>query len=78
MIPNGPGITARVLCYRYHGHDAVLDVQPEPATGGPPIVVRVSGGSPHPAGSAVCLRVRGRCSRGRRISPKMFAMACRN
>jgi iron(III) transport system ATP-binding protein len=59
MIPNGPSITARVVSYRYHGHDAVMDVQPEPGTGAPPIVVRVSGGSPHPAGSLVCLRVRG-------------------
>jgi iron(III) transport system ATP-binding protein len=59
MIPNGPGISARVITYRYHGHDAVLDVQPRPETGAPPIVVRVAGGSAHPAGSAVCLRVRG-------------------
>jgi hypothetical protein len=26
--------------YRYHGHDAVLDVQTRPETGAPPIVVR--------------------------------------
>ena len=54
--------------YRYHGHDAVLHVQPrtrpEP-TGSEPVVVRIVGGShrpvaPHlPVGAVVTLRARG-------------------
>jgi iron(III) transport system ATP-binding protein len=58
MRPNGPGNTARVISHRYHGHDAVLAVQPGPRTGAPPVMVRVAGGPPHPVGSVVSLRVR--------------------
>jgi len=58
MRPNGPGITARVISSRYHGHDAVLAVQPGPGTGAP-VMARVAGQPPHPVGSAVSLRVRG-------------------
>ena len=53
IVPNGNGLTAHVTSYRYHGHDAVLCVQPEDEAGGAgsqPVVVRVSGGPPRPAG----------------------------
>ena len=63
IVPNEDGLTARVTSYRYHGHDAVLCVQPEDEHGAQPIVVRITGGPPRdwqgPAGSAVTLRARG-------------------
>jgi len=68
IVPNGNGLTAHVTSYRYHGHDAVLCVQPEDEAGGAgsqPVVVRVTGGphrpvGPHyPAGTTVTLRARG-------------------
>jgi iron(III) transport system ATP-binding protein len=59
IVPNEDGLTARVTSNRYHGHDAVLSVQPEDGTGAPPVVVRVTGGPHRPAGSAVTLRARG-------------------
>jgi iron(III) transport system ATP-binding protein len=59
IMPNEPGLSARVISYRYHGHDAILDVLPGDEAGAQPLVVRVTGGSPRPAGSAVSLRVRG-------------------
>jgi iron(III) transport system ATP-binding protein len=69
ILPNEGGLTAQVTSYRYHGHDAVLNVQPRDETGadtgGHPVVVRVIGG-PHrpvgpdlPVGSVVTLRARG-------------------
>jgi iron(III) transport system ATP-binding protein len=60
-----PGETAdgelagRVVSYGYHGHDAVIHVRPEHATGAPVIVVRTVGGHQLPPGSAVRLRARG-------------------
>jgi len=35
IVPNEDGFTARVTSYRYHGHDAVLCVQPEDEPGRP-------------------------------------------
>ena len=68
IVPNEDGLTAQVTSYRYHGHDAVLYVQPEDEPGGfgsQPVVVRVNGGPHRPAGphlsagAAVTLRARG-------------------
>jgi iron(III) transport system ATP-binding protein len=66
IVPNENGLTAQVTSFRYHGHDAVLYVQPEDEAGGAgsqPVVVRIAGG-PHrpagpPVGTAVTLRARG-------------------
>ena len=57
--PNEDGVTARVTAYRYHGHDAVLHVQPEPDAGAQPVVVRIAGGPHRPVGSTVTLRAHG-------------------
>jgi iron(III) transport system ATP-binding protein len=65
IVPNEDGLTARVTSYRYHGHDAVLCVQPEDEPGAQPIVVRITGGPHRPAGphlsagTVVTLRARG-------------------
>ena len=68
IVPNENGLVAHVTSYRYHGHDAVLDVQPQDEAGGAgsqPVVVRVTGGPHRPAGphysvgTAVTLRARG-------------------
>ena len=62
IVPNEDGLTAHVTSYRYHGHDAVLYVQPEDdagAFGSQPLMVRITGGSHRPTGSAVTLRARG-------------------
>jgi hypothetical protein len=68
-VPNEDGLTAQVTSYRYHGHDAVLHVRPRhesgAETGAEPVVVRIIGGSHHPAGpqvsvgAMVTLRARG-------------------
>ena len=51
IVPNEDGLTAQVTSYRYHGHDAVLYVQPEDGRGRvQPVVVRVIGGPHRPAG----------------------------
>ena len=57
--PGEDGVPGRVTSYRYHGHDAVLRVQPEDDTAGQQITVRVVGGPHLPPGSPVTLRVRG-------------------
>ncbi|MFY9926446.1 MAG: ABC transporter ATP-binding protein [Streptosporangiaceae bacterium] len=58
--PNGSGLSASVTSYGYHGHDAVLHVQPEPQDTSPLLVVRIPGGGPAwTAGSAVRLRAVG-------------------
>jgi len=57
--PNEDGLTAQVTAYRYHGHDAVLHVQPGNDTGARPIVVRIVGGPHRPVGSTVTLRACG-------------------
>ena len=69
IVPNEGGLTAQVTSYRYHGHNAVLNVQPRDETGADtgahPVVVRIIGG-PHrpvgpdlPVGAVVTLRARG-------------------
>jgi iron(III) transport system ATP-binding protein len=56
----GPdNLAGRVVSYGYHGHDAVVHVQPEQDAGGQPIVVRTVGHHHLPAGSPVTLRARG-------------------
>ena len=57
--PSKAGLTARVTSYRYHGHDAVLCVQPGNDAGAPAIVVRITGGPHRPVGSSVTLLARG-------------------
>ncbi len=57
--PGEDGVPGRVTSYRYHGHDAVLRVQPEDDAAGQQIIVRVVGGPYLPPGSPVTLRVRG-------------------
>jgi ABC-type Fe3+/spermidine/putrescine transport system ATPase subunit len=59
VMPNEQGLTAHVTSYRYHGHDAVLYVQPEDDTGAHSVMVRITGGPHRPVGSAVTLRARG-------------------
>jgi iron(III) transport system ATP-binding protein len=68
IVPNEDGLTAQVTSYRYHGHDAVLVVQPQDETGlagSEPVVVRIIGGSHRPVGprltigAVVTLRARG-------------------
>jgi hypothetical protein len=52
-------LTARVTSYRYHGHDAVLCVQPGNDPEARLIVVRIAGGPHRPVGSEVTLVARG-------------------
>ena len=53
------GVAARVTGYGYHGHDAVLTVQPEQDPAVPPLIVRTLGSSALPLGAPVTLRARG-------------------
>ena len=56
----GPGcLSGTVLSYGYHGHDAVVRVQPENDSGTPVIVVRTVGGIRLAPGSPVTVRARG-------------------
>jgi iron(III) transport system ATP-binding protein len=55
----GGELTGRVVAYGYHGHDAVIHVQPELDSAAPTIVVRTVGGRQLPTGSPVTLRARG-------------------
>jgi hypothetical protein len=48
-----------VTSYGYHGHDAVLHVQPERDADGPAIIVRIIGEHHLHPGSPVTLRARG-------------------
>jgi iron(III) transport system ATP-binding protein len=57
--PASDGLPGRVTSYGYHGHDAVLHVQPDRAPDDRIIVVRVSGGPHLPVGAPVTLRARG-------------------
>ena len=57
--PNEAGVTAQVTSYHYHGHDAILYVQPGNDAEARPIVVRITGGPHRPVGSAVTLQARG-------------------
>ena len=53
------GLTGRITGYGYHGHDAVVTVQPEREPQGPPLTVRMLGGQAMSLGSRVTLRAHG-------------------
>jgi iron(III) transport system ATP-binding protein len=53
------GLTGRITGYGYHGHDAVVTVQPERDPQGPPLTVRTLGGQALSPGSRVTLRAHG-------------------
>ena len=61
--PAGPagaaGLTGRITGYGYHGHDAVITVQPEQDPQAPPLTVRTLGGQALSPGSKVTLRAHG-------------------
>jgi hypothetical protein len=61
--PAGPGdsagLTGRITGYGYHGHDAVVTVQPEQDPQAPPLTVRTLGGQALSPGSRVTLRAHG-------------------
>jgi iron(III) transport system ATP-binding protein len=61
--PAGPasstGLTGRITGYGYHGHDAVVTVQPEQDPQAPPVTVRTLGGQALSPGSRVTLRAHG-------------------
>jgi iron(III) transport system ATP-binding protein len=52
-------LAGQVIAYGYHGHDAVIQVQPERAAGLPTIVVRTADGHDMHPGSQVTIRARG-------------------
>jgi iron(III) transport system ATP-binding protein len=54
-----PCLAGRVVAYGYHGHDAVIRVQPDRRPGAPDILVRTVGGQQLASGSPVLLRARG-------------------
>ena len=53
------GMAGRVVSYGYHGHDAVVEVQPALDADGRTIIVRVTGGHHLRVGSLVRVRARG-------------------
>jgi iron(III) transport system ATP-binding protein len=53
------GLTGKIVAYGYHGHDAVVSVEPEQQPGSPAIVVRTLGGCELPTGSQVTLHAHG-------------------
>ena len=53
------GLTGKITGYGYHGHDAVVTVQPERDPQAPPLTVRTLGGQALSPGSRVTLRARG-------------------
>ena len=58
------GLAGRIVAFGYHGHDAVVHVEPEQqpgsaAIGSAAIIVRMLGDCKLPTGSAVTLRARG-------------------
>ena len=57
--PDPGGLTGRITGYGYHGHDAVVTVQPERDPHGPPLTVRMLGGLAMSPGSRVTLRAHG-------------------
>ena len=59
LEPSADGVPGRVTAFGYHGHDAVVHVQPERDADGQTIVVRIAVGSPLAVGSPVNLRARG-------------------
>jgi iron(III) transport system ATP-binding protein len=58
-LASADGLAGRVTSYGYHGHDAVLHVQPDHTPDDRTIVVRIVGGRHLPVGSPVSLRARG-------------------
>jgi ABC-type Fe3+/spermidine/putrescine transport system ATPase subunit len=52
-------LPGRVVGYGYHGHDAVVKVQPEQDPGAPVVIVRTLGAGGLPPGSLVTLWARG-------------------
>jgi len=59
VSPPADGVPGRVTSYGYHGHDAVLHVQPDHAPDDRTIMVRIIGGQHLPVGTSVTLRARG-------------------
>jgi iron(III) transport system ATP-binding protein len=59
LEPGPDGVPGRVTSYGYHGHDAVVHVQPEHDVDGQAIIVRIAGGRHLPVGTPVRVRVRG-------------------
>jgi iron(III) transport system ATP-binding protein len=59
LASGGDGTPGRVTSYGYHGHDAVLHVQPERDADGRTIIVRILGEHHLYPGSPVTLRARG-------------------
>jgi iron(III) transport system ATP-binding protein len=53
------GLTGRIVALGYHGHDAVVHVEPEQQPKAAAIIVRTLGGCELPAGAKVTLRARG-------------------
>jgi iron(III) transport system ATP-binding protein len=53
------GLAGRIVGLGYHGHDAVVHVEPEGQPGAAALIVRMLGGCGLPAGSVVTLRARG-------------------
>ena len=53
------GLAGRIVALGYHGHDAVVHVEPEQQAGAAAIIVRTLGGCELPAGAKVTLRARG-------------------
>jgi len=59
LEPSADGVPGRVTAFGYHGHDAVVHVQPERDADGQTIVVRIAGGAPRAGGAPGNLRARG-------------------
>jgi iron(III) transport system ATP-binding protein len=57
--PSADGLTGRVTSYGYHGHDAVVHVQPDQAPDDRTITIRITGGHHLPVGTPVTLRAHG-------------------
>ena len=57
--PDAGGLTGRVVGYGYHGHDAVVKVQPAQDPGAALVIVRTLGAADLPPGSLVILRAHG-------------------
>jgi iron(III) transport system ATP-binding protein len=53
------GLSARVIVSQFHGHDTVMFVQPDPASGLPEIVARTNGGMALAPGTEVTVTARG-------------------
>jgi iron(III) transport system ATP-binding protein len=63
LLPSGPDgpdrVSGQVIAYGYHGHDAVVKVQPDHDSGTPVIVIRTMGGPRLAPGSPVTVRALG-------------------